>query len=179
MEILYADATLLVASKPPRVLSTDEPGGMPDLLRQALGDPAANVRTVHRLDRVVGGAMVFARTKRAARELSAQITDGGFGKRYLAIVHGAPTPPAGRMEDELWRDKARRMTFAMPTPGPETQHAALDYRILAMQQGKSLMAIVAACIKCGDEVEVQCSGADEDAALEEAIGMIESGFGEE
>ena len=50
MEILYADATLLVASKPPRVLSTDEPGGMPDLLRQALGDPAANVRTVHRLD---------------------------------------------------------------------------------------------------------------------------------
>ena len=69
MEILYADATLLVASKPPRVLSTDEPGGMPDLLRQALGDPAANVRTVHRLDRVVGGAMVFARTKRAAREL--------------------------------------------------------------------------------------------------------------
>ena len=74
MEILYADATLLVASKPPRVLSTDEPGGMPDLLRQALGDPAANVRTVHRLDRVVGGAMVFARTKRAARELSAQIT---------------------------------------------------------------------------------------------------------
>ena len=83
MEILYADATLLVASKPPRVLSTDEPGGMPDLLRQALGDPAANVRTVHRLDRVVGGAMVFARTKRAARELSTQITDGGFGKRYL------------------------------------------------------------------------------------------------
>lgn len=141
MEILYADATLLVASKPPRVLSTDEPGGMPDLLRQALGDPAANVRTVHRLDRVVGGAMVFARTKRAARELSAQITDGGFGKRYLAIVHGAPTPPAGRMEDELWRDKARRMTFAMPTPGPETQHAALDYRTLAMQQGKSLMVI--------------------------------------
>ena len=42
--------------------------------------------------------------------------------------------------------------------------------------GKSLMAIVAACIKC---VEVQCSGADEDAALQEAIGMIESGFGEE
>mgnify|MGYP003104623727 CR=1 FL=1 len=46
-------------------------------------------------------------------------------------------------------------------------------------KSKSLMAIVAACIKCGDEVEVQCSGADEDAALQEAIGMIESGFGEE
>ena len=45
--------------------------------------------------------------------------------------------------------------------------------------GKSLMAIVAACIKCGDEIEVQCSGDDEDAALQEAVGMIESGFGEE
>ena len=85
--------------------------------------------------------MVFARTKRAARELSAQITEGRFGKRYLAVVHGAPMPPAGRMEDELWRDKARRMTFAVPAPGPETQHAALDYRTLATQQGKSLVAI--------------------------------------
>ena len=45
--------------------------------------------------------------------------------------------------------------------------------------GKSLMAIVAACRKCGDEIEVQCSGDDEDAALQEAVGMIESGFGEE
>lgn len=45
--------------------------------------------------------------------------------------------------------------------------------------GKSLMGIVAACIKCGEEIEVQCSGDDEEAALQEAVGMIESGFGEE
>lgn len=45
--------------------------------------------------------------------------------------------------------------------------------------GKSLMNIVASCIKCGDEVEIQCSGADEEATLAEALTMIENGFGEE
>ena len=53
MELLYVDEDIVVCLKPARVLSTDEPGGVPDLVRQALGDPKADVRTVHRLDRVV------------------------------------------------------------------------------------------------------------------------------
>ena len=62
MRILYQDDDILLCVKPPRVLSTDEPGGVPALLREALGDPKADVRTVHRLDRVVSGLMVLART---------------------------------------------------------------------------------------------------------------------
>ena len=62
MDILYQDNSILVCIKPAGVLSTDEPGGMPELVRQALGDPKACVRTVHRLDRVVSGLMVLART---------------------------------------------------------------------------------------------------------------------
>ena len=54
LEILYQDQALVVCVKPFRVLSTDEPGGMPDLIRQAIGQPQAKVRTVHRLDQVVG-----------------------------------------------------------------------------------------------------------------------------
>lgn len=61
MEILYQDSDILVCIKPARVLSTDEPGGLPELVREALGDPKADVRTVHRLDRVVSGVMVLAR----------------------------------------------------------------------------------------------------------------------
>ena len=53
MEILYQDADILVCIKPARVLSTDEPGGLPELVRESLGDKSADVRTVHRLDRVV------------------------------------------------------------------------------------------------------------------------------
>ena len=55
IELVYQDADIVVCLKPPKVLSTDEPGGMPELVRQALGDEAADVRTVHRLDRVVSG----------------------------------------------------------------------------------------------------------------------------
>ena len=53
LEILYADQDILVCIKPARVLSTDEPGGLPSLIRASLGEPKADVRTVHRLDRVV------------------------------------------------------------------------------------------------------------------------------
>lgn len=57
-----------------------------------------------------------------------------------------------------------------------------DVKIIAKGNeinGKSLMNIVASCIKCGDEIELQCTGADEEAALKEAAEMIESGFGED
>lgn len=59
MEIVYADPRIVVAVKPAGVLSTDEPGGMPQLLRQELGTPC--IRTVHRLDAAVSGLMVYAR----------------------------------------------------------------------------------------------------------------------
>ena len=78
MEILYQDADILVCIKPARVLSTDEPGGLPELVRESLGDKSADVRTVHRLDRVVSGLMVLARNAAAASELSRQIREGGF-----------------------------------------------------------------------------------------------------
>ena len=61
MKIIYLDNRILVAVKPAGVLSTDEPGGMPQLLRHELGDEKACVRTVHRLDAAVSGIMVFAR----------------------------------------------------------------------------------------------------------------------
>ena len=78
LKILYQDPAIVVCEKPFRVLSTDEPGGMPDLIRQALGQPEAEVRTVHRLDQVVGGLMVYALTPQAASDLSRPIRDRPF-----------------------------------------------------------------------------------------------------
>ena len=75
MEILYQDRRVLVCLKPPGVLSTDEPGGMPELLRAALGEEHGCVRTVHRLDRAVGGVMVFARSRAADSLLSRQVRE--------------------------------------------------------------------------------------------------------
>ena len=131
MRIIYQDPTILVVIKPARVLSTDEPGGLPDLVRQALGDPKTDVRTVHRLDRVVSGLMVLARNAKAASELSRQIRNDEFQKEYLAVVHGKPDAESGTLRDLLARDKARKMTFVAPEPGKGVQEAILHYLVMA------------------------------------------------
>ena len=130
MEILYADADILVCIKPARVLSTDEPGGIPGLVREALGDLNADVRTVHRLDRVVSGLMVLARNAKAASELSRQIREDEFEKEYLAVIHGVPVDTEGTLRDLLYRDKVRKMTFVAAEPGKDVQEAILDYCVL-------------------------------------------------
>ena len=76
LDILYIDKDILVCIKPPKVLSTDEAGGLPELLRRQLGDEAADVRTVHRLDRATSGLMVLARNARSASELREMLRRG-------------------------------------------------------------------------------------------------------
>lgn len=141
MELVYADKDILVCVKPARVLSTDEPGGLPDLLRQALGDPNADIRTVHRLDRVVSGLMVLARNSAAASELSRQIREDFFEKEYLAVIHGVPGENRGTFRDLLGRDKARRMTYVAQEPGKGIQEAVLDYQAVASFQDLSRVRI--------------------------------------
>ena len=141
MEILYLDKRIAVVVKPAGVLSTDEPGGLPELVRQALGDEHACVRTVHRLDRVAGGLVVLARSARAASELSRQIRDGQFEKEYLAVVRGYPTPARGTMEDLLGRDRRRRMTYVAAEPGREVRRAALEYELLDTRRALSLVRV--------------------------------------
>ena len=141
MEIVYQDNDIVVAVKPPRVLSTDEPGGMPEMVREALGDPKTDVRTVHRLDRVVSGLMVLARNAPAASELSRQIREDAFQKEYLAIVHGKPEAERGTLTDLLLRDKARKMTMVVEWPEKGAQEAILDYKVLAENQGMSRVLV--------------------------------------
>lgn len=141
MEVLYLDEDILVCIKPPRVLSTDEPGGVPELARQELGQPQADMRTVHRLDRVVSGVMVLARSAQAASELSRQIREGSFQKEYLAVIHGSPAQDQGQLRDLLYRDKARRMTMVAQEQGKGVQEALLDYQVLGRREGLSLVKI--------------------------------------
>jgi len=131
MELLYVDDTIVVCIKPPRVLSTDEPGGAPELVRQALGDEAADIRTVHRLDRVVSGLMVLARSPESASELSRQIREDIFKKEYLAVIHGMPEYSYGTLKDLLYRDKARKMTMVSRQPGKGVLEAVLNYDVLS------------------------------------------------
>ena len=141
MELLYQDSQILVCIKPPRVLSTDEPGGLPDLVREALADPSADVRTVHRLDRVVSGLMVLARNASSASELSRQIRDGSFQKEYLAVLHGCPEAPQGTLRDLLLRCKQERKTYVVDHMEKGVQEAILNYRVLNHVDGLSRVSI--------------------------------------
>ena len=141
MNFVYLDDDIVVAVKPPRVLSTDEPGGMPDLVREALGDPKADVRTVHRLDRVVSGLMVLARNAKSASELSRQIRENQFSKEYLAVVHGCPEREQGQLRDLLLRDKKERKTYVVTEPAKDVQEAILNYRVINAAEDMSRVAI--------------------------------------
>jgi 23S rRNA pseudouridine1911/1915/1917 synthase len=142
LEILYADPDILVCIKPARVLSTDEPGGLPSLVRTALGNEKADVRTVHRLDRVVSGVMVLARNAKAASELSRQIREDVFEKEYLAVVHGNPEKDRDTLTDLLYRDKARRMTMVASAPAKGVQEAILDYAVMNRTEEMSRVKVM-------------------------------------
>ena len=154
IDILYMDEKIIVCIKPSGVLSTDEPGGLPGLLREQLG--METVRTVHRLDRVVSGVMVLARTAKSAATLSAQMGGGGFEKRYLAVVRGRPETEKGRFCDLLGRDKRTRMTYVAASPGKEVREAVLDYEIQGEREGFSLLNILLHTGRT-HQIRVQCA----------------------
>ena len=139
MQIIYLDTDIVVAVKPARVLSTDEPGGMPDLLRQELG--TQEFRTVHRLDRVVSGLMVLARNSQSASNLSEQIRAGSFEKEYLAVIHGSPDREDGELRDLLLRNKQERKTYVVQTPAKGVQEAILRYRTVCANSATTKVAI--------------------------------------
>lgn len=152
MEIVYADSGILVVLKPEGILSTDEPGGLPSLCREALGDEGAEIRTVHRLDRAAGGLMVLARSARYAGELSRQIREGTFQKEYLTAVHGRAEDQA-TLRDLMVRDKARKMSFVTEQPGKGVQEAVLDYRCLERREGLSLVRVT---LRTGRTHQIRC-----------------------
>ena len=153
MEILYQDKDILVVLKPSGVKSTDEPGGVPSLAREALGDPKAAVRTVHRLDQVVSGLMVLARNAPAASELSRQIREDEFEKEYLAVIHGHTPQAAGTFTDLLLRNKAERKTYVVSHLEKGVQEAVLDYEQLAQTEALTKVRIV---LRTGRTHQIRC-----------------------
>jgi 23S rRNA pseudouridine1911/1915/1917 synthase len=136
MNILYQDRELLVCEKPAGLIS--EEGGLPTLLRAELSLP--ELYCVHRLDRETGGLMVYAKTRRAAAELSAAIAAGKLQKEYLAVVQGQPEP-GGELRDLLYRDAAKNKSFVVKRMRKGVREALLSYRLLDTREGLSLLRV--------------------------------------
>ena len=149
ISILYEDNHLLVVVKPPNLLSQGDATGDPDLLTVMKGyirdtyDKPGNVYLglVHRLDRPVGGVMVFAKTSKAAGRLSEQIRERKFGRGYLAVVQGHPEPLRGSLRGFLLKDGKKNLVQVVEPGVPGAQEAILDYQVLDMSQSQSLVRI--------------------------------------
>lgn len=120
MEILYSDKELVVCIKP---VGLDSEREVPAALSEALG---GEIFTLHRLDKNVGGVMVYARTKAAAASLSRAIQEGTMVKEYVAMVHGTP-PEHGDWEDLLWKDSKQNKVFVVKRMRGGVKKAGLDF----------------------------------------------------
>ena len=123
MTILYSDRSLAVCIKP---VGLDSEAEVPALLKEALG---GEIFPIHRLDKNVGGVMVYARSKQAAATLSKAIQDGNMVKEYVAMVHGCP-PENGDWEDLLFKDSSKNKVFVVKRERRGVKKARLEFRRL-------------------------------------------------
>ncbi len=120
MEILYSDSQIAVCVKP---VGLDSEHEVPARLQKSLG---GEVFPLHRLDKNVGGLMVFARTRPAAARLSQAIQHGQMIKEYVALVHGSP-PESGILTDLLWKDSRQNKVFVVTRSRKGVKEATLEY----------------------------------------------------
>ena len=120
MEILFSDRDIVLCVKP---VGLDSEIQMPAVLKETLG---GEIFPVHRLDKNVGGVMVFARTQAAAASLSKAIQEGKLIKEYVALVHGTP-PESGDWEDLLWKDSRKNKVFVVKRMRGGVKKARLEF----------------------------------------------------
>lgn len=123
MDYLYTDREFAIVLKP---VGMDSEKDVPAAIIRELGGEAY---PVHRLDRNVGGCMVYARTRQAAAALSRAIQDGSMVKEYVARVHGCP-PEAGDWQDLLWKDSGKNKVFVVKRERKGVKAARLEFRRL-------------------------------------------------
>jgi len=120
MEILFSDPYIAVCVKP---VGLDSESQVPAALQEQLG---GEIYPIHRLDKNVGGVMVYARTKAAAAALSKAVQEGSMVKEYVAVVHGAP-PETGDWEDLLFKDSSKNKVFVVKKERRGVKKARLEY----------------------------------------------------
>lgn len=126
ISVLYEDAHIIVVEKPTALVceSTAKGDGLADILAEKTG---GYIGTVHRLDRGVGGVMVYAKTPAAAAKLSAAVQARELTKVYLAVARGTMIPTSGEMRDLLFHDRRQNKTFVVERQRAGVKEALLEY----------------------------------------------------
>lgn len=147
LELLYTDRDIAVLVKPVGLISEDGCAGesvIPAAAEAlaAVGERETALYPVHRLDRNVGGVMVYARNREAAAALSVAVRDGRVKKVYLALVHGMPDAPRGVYRDFLYKDARKNKTYVVTGMRRGVREAELSYETLVAANGYALVRVL-------------------------------------
>ena len=148
-DLVYEDNHVLVAVKPPNMLSQGDQTGDTDLLtelkeyiREKYHKPGnVYLGLVHRLDRPVGGLMVFARTSKAASRLSAQMREHELGREYLCVAVGNPPENEFTLTDYLIKDEVKNRVVVCEADVKGAKIAILHGRCIERREGTALCAV--------------------------------------
>src|SRR5690625_111055 len=147
--ILHEDNHLLIVEKPVNMPVQEDRSKDPDLLTLLKKDLKVRYQKpgnvylalVHRLDRPVGGAIVFAKTSKAASRLSDMIRRRVIDRTYLTVVHGTPKKANDKLEHYLWKDGRQNKVFVKSANHPKAKKAILTYEVLDSKEGFSLLSV--------------------------------------
>ena len=140
IEILFENNDFVACIKPVGISSqNDKTQDMVKLLAQQLNSP---VFPVHRLDTAVGGTMVFAKNQKTAANLSKQIQNGTFRKKYLAVVSGRPEADSAVLEDLLFKDSSKNKSYVVKRERKGVKKAKLEYELVSYAENMSLLKIL-------------------------------------
>lgn len=149
MDILYEDNHIIIVNKEPgEIVQGDKSGDTPlsesvkEYLKEKYNKPG-NVfcGVVHRIDRPVGGLVIFAKTSKALERLNKMLREGSIHKTYWALVEGFPQPPEATLKNFLKSDGRINKTFVASEKDPEAKEAVLAYKTLNRGERYSLLEI--------------------------------------
>ncbi len=141
MEILFEDEYIVVCIKPLGVISQSDANGGDSMIKRLSEHTNGIIYPLHRLDRDVGGVMVFAKTQESASILSSDIANHKFKKEYLALVHGKPQQK-GEMRDLLFKDSRKNKSYVVNRKRKGVKEALLEYELLESKDDLSLVKVL-------------------------------------
>ena len=147
--VLYEDNQIIVVEKEPNIPSQADKTGDIDMLslvkqyiKEKYNKPGeAYIGLVHRLDRPVGGVMVFARTSKSASRLSEQVRNKTLKKTYIAVVDGKISEKKGALEDYLYKDERNNMSKVVAKDKKNAKLAKLKYEVLDYDEKRNLSTV--------------------------------------
>ena len=141
IEILYRDDHLCVVIKPIGYISEDGERSVPSLIREAIGKNDAYVGTVHRLDKNVGGLMVYSLRRETTGKLTEALASPDAGKEYLALLSGMPEKDEDILTDLLYHDRGKNKTYVVKRKRAGVKDAKLSYKTVKVENGQALVSV--------------------------------------